>query len=50
MNERVSISSDVLNKVLAVLQQMPYAQVAGLILAVQSDIQQADKPEIKKAS
>ena len=50
MSERVTISSDVLNKVLAVLQQMPYAQVAGLIAAVQSDIQQVEKPDIKKVS
>jgi hypothetical protein len=38
MSERVSISIDVLNKVITVLAGLPYQQVSGIIEEVQIDV------------
>ena len=40
--ERVSVSAAVMNKVLAVLQQLPYHQVAAIIAEVQADVKPED--------
>jgi hypothetical protein len=50
MSERVTISVEVVNKVLAVLTQLPYQQVAGLVDEVQQDVQQIEgaAPDLKE--
>ena len=36
--ERLSVSTEVLNKALNTLAQMPYSQVAGVIQSLQQDV------------
>jgi hypothetical protein len=50
MSERVTVSVEVLNKVLAVLTQMPYQQVAGIVDELQKDVQQIEgaAPDLKE--
>lgn len=38
MSERVTVSVEVLNRVLGVLSQRPYAEVANIITEVQQDV------------
>jgi len=48
MQERVSVSVEVMNKVMAVLGNLPYQQVAGLVQEVQQDVKPIDgKPDLQ---
>lgn len=47
MNDRLTISSETMNKILGVLGSLPYTQVANLIQEVQSDVAPVEpSPEI----
>lgn len=43
------ISEDLLNKIINVLAQRPYAEVAGLITEIQEDIKPFDEGKVKMA-
>jgi hypothetical protein len=37
-NERVTVSTEIMNKALGVLSQRPYMEVAGIISELQADV------------
>jgi hypothetical protein len=48
-DKKVTLSIEVLNEVMAILGQLPFHQVAGVIQKVQADVQgnNTAKPELK---
>jgi hypothetical protein len=50
MSERVTVSVEIVNKILAVLTQLPYQQVAGLVTEIQNDVKQieGEAPDLKE--
>jgi hypothetical protein len=46
MSERISVSVEVINKVLAVLTQMPYQQVAAVVEELRTDVEQIESGEV----